>query len=183
MCLIIRVVPTLRSPIHRRVARLGRGSWLVCAWALAACSRTSSPATTSNSPDNGGTRDASANDQERRDAASAADAATQQNCVQTQIPSLCVPIVRCSACDTGLCGEVPQLGGCDMEGAVCLGACDVPCTCRDSFWHCDFPEGQPCHHATCDYPQNYGGGGVDSFQCCARDAGSATWGRGGCGTP
>jgi hypothetical protein len=103
--------------------------------------------------------------------------------VQTENPGICAPIVRCSPCDGGLCGEAPQLGGCDMEGAVCVGACDVPCTCRDGLWRCDYPEGQPCHHETCQYPANYLLGGVSVLQCCARDAGPSLWAEGACGAP
>jgi hypothetical protein len=109
------------------------------------------------------------------------DALSDRACVQTENPSVCAPIVSCQPSatpDGGLHGPVFNLDGRDAEGTVCTGGCDVSCTCTSSFWRCDFPDGKPCSGGTCSFLQNYGGGGVDTFQCCAAGDGGGVWQRG-----
>jgi hypothetical protein len=153
--------------MRRRTCRFGVAGVLVPALvAFAACSSTPGDA---------------ARDGAHSDAASPGDALSDRACVQTENPSICAPIVTCqpsATSDGGLHGPVFNLDGCDAEGTVCTGACDVSCTCTSSFWRCDFPDGKPCSGGSCSFLQNYGGGGVDTFQCCAAGDGGGLWQRG-----
>lgn len=121
------------------------------------------------------------------DSGSATDGASDGTCVPTQNPSICALIVRCEPCDGGMCGAIANLLGCDQEGATCRaegnGLCGgQTCACSGRFWQCGRPVGIACPAvgAQCVRVQNYGGGGADSFTCCAggADGGVATWQQG-----
>ena len=160
------VGPGMLRRMRRRTCSFAVAGVLASALvAVAACSSTAGQPS----------RDA-ARDVANSDAASPGDALLDRACVQTENTSICAPIVTCQSSatsDAGLHGPVFNLDGCDAEGTVCTGACDVSCTCTSSFWRCDFPVGKPCSGGSCSFLQNYGGGASTHFSAARPETAGA----------